>query len=258
MKCLLLLAALAASPVIARDARVAARYYDPAHIVTVHAHTGIQSTIAFGPDERIENVAVGDSATWQVTPNKRASIVFVKPMQPSARTNMTVVTDRRTYLFDLVATPRGVPVYMLRFTYPAEPKPVVAMAPPPPAPAAPATEMAAKAPEPTPADLNFAWVTAGAKQLLPARVFDDGKSTWLAWPKDSSMPAILAREPNGDEGPVNYTVRGDYMVVDGIPAQLVLRQGKLMATLTPAPRTSRPAPAVPALPPAAQTASLKP
>ena len=67
------------------------------------ASAGIQSTIEFAADERIENVAVGDSSAWQITPNRRASLLFVKPLTAHSRTNMTVVTDRRTYMFDLVA-----------------------------------------------------------------------------------------------------------------------------------------------------------
>jgi type IV secretion system protein VirB9 len=249
----LLLAALVATPAFAKDPRIATRLYNPTDIVTVHGHTGIQSTIEFGDDEHIDNIAIGDSASWQVTPNKHASIVFVKPMMPTAHTNMTVVTDRRTYLFDLVATPVGTPLYVMHFTYPPEPKPVVAIAPPP-APVEPAPQVAEKAPEATPADLHFDWATNGSKQILPMRAFDDGKSTWLAWPKDASMPAILQREPDGQEGPVNYRVQGDYVVVDGVPPQLVLRQGKLVATLTPAPHpaseVTRPA--------GAQTASSRP
>jgi len=259
----LLLATLVAAPALAKDPRIATRFYDPSQIVTVHGHTGIQSTIEFAVDEHIDNVAVGDSADWQVTPNKHASLLFVKPMQPTAHTNMTVVTDQRTYLFDLVATPGATPVYVMRFTYPAEPKPVIAVLPPAALTPEPAAQLADKAPAQTPADLNFAWTSAGAKQLLPARTFDDGKATWLAWPRDSAMPAILVREPNGEEGPVNYRVQGDYVVVDGVPAQLVLRQGKLIATLTPSPRAVAPSapialPQAATQPPGAQTASARP
>lgn len=253
----LLLAALVGTPALAKDPRIATRFYDPSQIVVVHGHTGIQSTIEFGTDEHIDNVAVGDSADWQVTPNKHASLLFVKPMQPTARTNMTVVTDQRTYLFDLIASPGATPVYVMRFTYPAEHKPVVPVLPPAALTPVPPVQVADKAPEPTPADLNFAWTAAGARQLLPARTFDDGKSTWLAWPKDSAMPAILVREPNGEEGPVNYRVQGEYVVVDGVPAQLVLRAGKLIATLTPSPRPAA-VPQPTALPAAAQTASARP
>ena len=246
MKSVLLpLAALAASPALATDARIATRFYDPGTIVTVAAKPGIQSTIEFNDDERVENIAIGDSAAWQVTPNKRASLVFVKPMSSPARTNMTVVTDRRTYLFDLTTSPKGGAVYVLRFTYPKPPAPPpVALAAATPAPVAP---------PPTPADLNFAWVTAGAATLLPRRLFDDGKSTWLAWDKEATLPAILVRDAAGAEGPVNYTVKGDYIVVEGVPAQLVLREGKAMATLTPQVRPA--AGAAPAIP--TRTASAK-
>ena len=175
---ILLLVALVAAPALAKDPRIATRFYDPSQIVTVHGHTGIQSTIEFGPDEHIDNVAVGDSADWQVTPNKHASLLFVKPMQPTAHTNMTVVTDQRTYLFDLVASPGATPVYVMRFTYPPEPKRAMPVVPTAALTPEPAPQLADKTPASTPADLNFAWTSAGAKQLLPARTFDDGKATW--------------------------------------------------------------------------------
>lgn len=249
---------LLAVPAAAQDARVVTAHYDPSKVIRLNGRTGIQSTIEFGDAESIENVAVGDSAAWQVTPNKRASLLFVKPMAAPARSNMTVVTSKRTYLFDLVSSPKAPAVYVMRFSNP----------PAPPRPAAAPVQQAAaqpKPPEATPADLNFAWASDGARQLLPQRLFDDGKATWLAWARDVSMPAILVREPNGNEGPVNYTVKGDYVVVDGVPPQLVLRQGKLVATLTPAPRAAaraEPAPPLPALaqlrPTATRTASTQP
>ncbi|QXQ08618.1 TrbG/VirB9 family P-type conjugative transfer protein [Sphingosinicellaceae bacterium] len=221
---------LAAGTAAHADPRIASHLYQPSEVVTIHGRGDTQSTIAFAPDERIENVAVGDSAGWQVAPNKRADLLFLKPIKPGARTNMTVVTDQRTYLFDLISTPRAEPVYMLRFTYPAvhRPAPVAAV------PAAPVVVAEAKPIEPDPSTLNFAWASRGDKALLPSRVFDDGHSTFLAWPADVPLPAILATEAPGIEGPVNYTTRGNYIVVDDVPAQLILRSGKQMATLKPA------------------------
>jgi type IV secretion system protein VirB9 len=220
------------------DPRIATHFYQSSEVVTIHGRSDTQSTIAFAPDERIENIAVGDSASWQVTPNKRADLLFVKPMNEHARTNMTVVTDQRTYLFDLVNGPGAAAVYMLRFTYPDPPTRPAPAGTIVPAPAPDATADAKTEPAaPDPADLHFAWATHGDKALLPARLFDDGKSTYLAWPADALLPAILVREPGGTEGPVNYTVHGDFVVVEGVPAQLVLRSGKQMATLTAAPRS---------------------
>jgi len=248
MKRLALIACLLApTPAIARDARITTRFYDPAVVVEVHGRTGIESTIEFNSDEQIENIAVGDSATWQVTPNKGARLLFVKPIKAGVHCNLTVVTNKRTYFFDLLSTGTNVPLYSLRFTYPAPPKPVVVPVPVVAKPAPP--------PAPTPADLNFAWSGEGAKDLLPARMFDDGHATWLAWPKDRTLPAILAPQPDGKDGAVNYTTKGNYIVVDGVPSQLMLRQGKQKAVIHP---DSRAAPAASSRPdhatPAATTA----
>lgn len=242
MKAALLLAAGAAlgswSAGAAADPRISTHFFREREIVAVHGREGLQSTIAFDPGERIENVAVGDASAWQVVPNKRADLLFVRPIKPRARTNMTVVTDRHTYLFDLIGGAET-PVYMLAFTYPVPPPPPVppavksAQAAVPPAPPAAVTP-----PPPAPAALNFAWDMHGARQLFPAHPYDDGRSTYLSWPHDVALPAILVREPGGIEGPVNYTVHGDTVVVDGVPAQIVLRSGKQMATLTPLPRTA--------------------
>ena len=219
------------------DPRFTSRLYAVDQIVTVHGKPGIESAIAFGADERIENIAVGNSTTWEVNPNKRANVVFVKPTTMRARTNMTVITDQRTYLFDLVSSP-GNPVYMLHFNYPDAPRhaPTVTAQPAPTALAA--TQIAAPQPRPAPAELNFSWRGAGEKRLLPASYFDDGVSTFLRWTSDTPLPAIFVRAPDGAEGPVNYTVQGDYIVVEGVPAQLVLRSGKQFATLTPLHRST--------------------
>ncbi|MEP6982264.1 MAG: TrbG/VirB9 family P-type conjugative transfer protein [Sphingomicrobium sp.] len=223
------------------DPRFSDRAYAANQIITVHGKPGIESAIAFSPDERIENIAVGNSSAWQVNPNKRANVVFVKPATARARTNMTVITDQRTYLFDLVSSAGGSPVYMLQFRYPDAPKRAPIAAPPS---AATAVAVVTQPREPAiPATLNFGWRGAGEKKLLPASYFDDGSSTFLRWTQDTPLPAILIRNPEGAEGPVNYTVRGDYVVVEGIPAQLVLRSGKQVATLTPLRRLA-PAPTV--------------
>lgn len=227
----LVASALAISAMAQADPRFSDRLYAANQIITVHGKPGIESAIAFAADERIENIAVGNSSAWQVNPNKRANVVFVKPATARARTNMTVITDQRTYLFDLVSSAGGSPVYMLQFRYPDAPKRAPTAAPPS---AATAVALVTPRREPAiPATLNFGWRGAGEKKLLPASYFDDGASTFLRWTQDTPLPAILIRNPEGIEGPVNYTVRGDYVVVEGIPAQLVLRSGKQVATLTP-------------------------
>jgi len=223
-------------PVLADDPRLVEKFYDAGEIYTVHGRTGVQTTIRFGDDEAIENVAIGDSAKWQVTPNKRANLLFVKPLADRAATNMTVVTNARTYLFDLVANPGTKPLYVLSFTYPEEPDEVQladgeesdGLGAPTPVELAAATDPYAVL---DPNAINFAWAAAGERTLLPTRIYDDGSATFLYWPAGVAMPVILVKGPEGTEGPVNFAVRGDTIVLDMVPREIVLRSGEDTATL---------------------------
>lgn len=212
-----------AAPLHASDDRLLEVRYDESRVYRVEGKPKVQATIRFGEDETIENVAIGDSNAWQVTPNKRANLLFVKPLLARVTTNMTVVTDKRTYLFDLVASPSAQPLYVLSFKYPDAPKLVVD-------PSAQLAQASPPAVEPAaavdPALLNFAWIKSGDKKLLPENVFDDGEAVFLSWPEGRAVPAILVTNSEGTEGPVNFTVRGTTIVVDGVPAQLVLRSGR--------------------------------
>jgi type IV secretion system protein VirB9 len=262
-----------AAPAAAQDSRLVERIYDDSEVVVIDGKLGVQATIGFGTDERIENVAVGDAEQWQIMPNKRADLLFVKPLTADARTNMTVVTDRHTYFFDLVASPRAEPIYMLRFTYGARssvPELAVAedaeesvtdapqVAEAPPAARAPDAAIAAvdptgTSPEPAranlvastieqaqassgeagpdPALLNFAWERSGTKRLLPARVYDNGKETYLLWGQGQDVPSILVRDAAGDLSPAQFDIRGNTIVIDGVPTAIVLRGGRGSATL---------------------------
>ncbi len=231
-------AILPAVPAMA-DTRLQERFYNPNEVVTIRGRVKVQATIQFGDEERIENVAVGDSTAWQITPNKRASLLFVKPLSPAAKTNMTVVTNKHTYLFDLVANPKNRPLYVLKFTYPApEVDPAeearLAAAANPPESASALELQAARDPYAVadPARLNFNWESKGNAALLPARTYDDGEATFLTWPVGNAVPAILTRNADGQEGPVNFTIRGETVVVQDVPNEIILRIGDESATLT--------------------------
>jgi Type IV secretory pathway, VirB9 components len=224
--------AAACPPAIAGDARLLTQTYDPNEVVRVDGRAGVQASISFAPDEHIENVAIGSSNAWQITPNKRANVLFVKPLQPEARTNLTVITDQRSYFFDLVASSSGPAIYGLRFSYPASAR---ASAEAGGATGAGGTGMSSHG-----AALNFAWQSKGKAALLPMRVYDDGVSVFLVWPQGARLPAILTSNDKGELGPVNYAVRGDTIVVDGAPRKLILRSGKDTAQLENRSTTAKP------------------
>lgn len=222
-----------AAPAHAEDPRLVERLYDPGEVVRIEGKANVQATIRFAEDELIENVAIGDSQSWQVTPNKRANLLFVKPLADRASTNMTVVTNNHTYFFDLVASPKvAAPLYVLSFSYPEEIEPAPARKEDAGHPNE--LEMAAATQPETvidPAQLNFAWAGSGDSKLLPTRIYDDGSATFLVWPSGTPVPAILIKDEQGTEGPVNFAVRDDVLVIDGVPREIVLRSGEDVARL---------------------------
>jgi type IV secretion system protein VirB9 len=203
------------------DSRIRTVMYDPDRITPLNAYFGYQMMIRFGEDERIENVAIGDGSTWQITPNKAASLLFVKPVDHASHTNMTVITDRRSYLFELnasAAKPARADemTYVVRFVYP--PDPVVRSAPKPLPPAPPERR-------------NVAYTYTGSRQLLPSVVFDDGHVTYFKWPETTTTPALFLLAADGTESLVNSSFRDGYQVVEQTAPRFRLRDGKEVTTI---------------------------
>lgn len=200
------------------DPRIKEFFYDPDEIVAIHGQLGYELTIEFDPNERIENVSVGDSLSWQVTPNRKATLLFLKPMAKANPTSMTVVTTGRIYSFLLTAFEGKGPtdpkqMMRLRFLYPEPP-------PPPPEP------VAAPPPPPRPEDFNFDYSFSGQKQLQPIRVFDDGKSTYFQFDPKKDTPAVFVLGVDGKEEMAESRVSGAYTVADRISETFVLRYGR--------------------------------
>jgi type IV secretion system protein VirB9 len=204
------------------DKRIRTVPYSENAIVTLVGRLGFQTVIEFDPAERIENVSIGDSIGWQVTPNRRATLLFLKPVEASA-TNMTVVTTLRRYVFDLRVTESekptdGAAVYVLRFKYPPPPPEPVKATPPPP-------------PPPPPPVLNTAYSQKGSAKIAPSRIWDDGRFTYFEFPDRAEPPAVAAIGPDGREGLINFRFEGRVMVVDVVAPAFVLRHGKEKLTV---------------------------
>jgi type IV secretion system protein VirB9 len=223
----LALASPVAGPVIAAqipspgpvDPRIRTIVYNPREVVTITGQLGYQMVMSFGTGERIENISLGDSLGWQVTPNKKADLLFLKPIDRLPSTNMTVVTNLRRYNFELLAVPastRRAQTYDIRFVYPNEELAAASIA-------VPETPVSDSAP---PDSWNFAYSYAGSKAIVPARVFDDGRFTYFQWPDSVDTPAVFAVGSDGSEALVKHVVRGRYFVVEQVSQQFLLRSGK--------------------------------
>ncbi len=231
---LLGLTLLPASRADAGDPRIRQIAYDPKSVTILRGCFGFQSTVAFAPGEQVENVALGDAQLWQVTPNKRSDLLFLKPTVRNGRTNMMVVTDRRRYAFDLTARddgslPRG--PHHLRTAIDLSG----------PASASHCRGRRARRRQRSTAARrrtagrrllrNTAYTFTGTVANVPTRAFDDGHATYLRWADGAEAPAIYALGPGKTETLVNFAIKGDYVVVDGVEPAFVLRRGAAVAVL---------------------------
>lgn len=187
------------------DPRIQSVLYDANQVVQLQVATGYQLTVEFAPDERIENVAVGDSGAWQITPNKRGDRLFIKAVGQGVTTNLTVVTDARTYAIELspLFGPLPTMAYTVRFRY-ATPAAVTVVA-----------NDAALSPG--------RYKLSGDKALRPSAIDDDGVHTYVAWGPDQTLPAIFAIDDKGNETLVNGMTRDGRFVIDAVANKLVFR-----------------------------------
>ena len=201
------------------DPRIQTVLYNEDQVVQLQGTPGFQTDVEFASDEAIENVAVGDSAAWQVTPNRRGDHLFVKNLIAGVTTNMTVVTSARTYFFELAPLASGEMAYTVRFRYPSAPS--------------------AAADTPT-TGVEGRYRLSGAHALRPSRIADDGVHTYIEWPHDTSLPAVYALNSAGQETLVNGGMRDGLFVIDGISQRLVFRIDQNVAHADRvAPRASR-------------------
>ena len=190
------------------DPRLQTVDYAPDQVVTLQVAAGYQLTVELAPDEQIENVALGDSAAWQVTANRRGDRLFIKPLQQGVATNMTVITNARVYAVDLVPLSGATPdmAYTVRFNYPE-----------------PAEETGEDSADAGAGTLQGRYRLSGARRLRPSRIGDDGRQTFIEWPEDRPLPAVYGIGRDGQETLVNGMMREGVYVIDSVLTTLVFR-----------------------------------
>ncbi len=203
----------------AADPRVRMVSYNPVNVVSVDATHGVSTMIVLSDNEKIETIAVGDSISWKIEPNKRGNIIFLKPVESKTFTNMNVVSDKRVYTFILRsrAEADGDQTFMVKFRYPDEEADANLLAK--------AQQLAS---EPNRDNFRFEnsntdYSFRGDRELKPKNAFDDGVKTWFRF--DADIPSIFIVEGGKREILANFRREGDYIVVDKIARQWMLRRG---------------------------------
>ena len=84
-----------------------------------------------------------------------------------------------------------------------------------------------------PVQLHFDYTIRGNAPFRPVRVLDDARFTYIQLPASMpEMPALFVLGETGEGELVNYTLRGDFLVVQRVAEQFVLRLGRAEVVIT--------------------------
>ena len=186
---------------------------------------------------------MGTPSPWQLIPT--GNRIFLKPIEDDASTNMTVVTNKRMYFFEMHAEEAfGLEDenlnFVVKFIYPEDITtynvigdsqsnvnvPKIAKTPD-----FEKKEIAGlfkgNAFEEDIVRYNFKYSISGpSNDIEPLLIFDDMRFTYFKF-KDlnAELPAIFLVDKRGNEGLINYRMLGDYLVVERVAKQFTLRHG---------------------------------
>ncbi|ATG38091.1 Type IV secretory pathway, VirB9 component (plasmid) [Phaeobacter piscinae] len=193
----------------AHDIRVRNAIYHPDQVYLIETDLKFATTIHFGRGERFEAVIAGDTESFEITPvTNLGNVVSIKPHVSRAETNMTVITNRRTYSFELREgriSGRTGRFYEVRFQYPEDRR---------------KSSTGAKGYQ---APRNYNYGISGEGDFAPGTVYDDGRYTYFSFPEGTRQPAIFKADSDGRERTVNWTQIGNTVRVLGVNEFWTLR-----------------------------------
>ena len=223
----------------AADPRVRVVTYSPKNVVRLNTFFGVSTHIKFSESEQIKDVAVGDDLAWKVIP--RGNNLFIKPTAKEGDTNITVITNRRTYHFvAVVLTEKNQKawanrelIYSLSFRYPDEEDAnsnARARAEAEKARREDVKNRLARAPSRNGHNMDY-WV-AGHQEVSPSGAYDDGRFTYLIFNNNSAMPAVYETDESGKESLVNtHVTSGNTIVIHRLAEKITLRKGDFVASV---------------------------
>lgn len=209
------------------DSRIRIMVYNPNDVFKFTGYYGYQATIELSKEEEVVSISMGDTISWQIVPSGYR--IFIKPIEKEATTNMTLITNKRTYFFELYAEEAqdirdpGM-VFNVKFIYPDEIDvgDVIASS---------GSINQNSIPDLThPENLNFNYSISGSEEIAPVKIFDDGEFTYLQFrEKNNEVPAIFAVDEELRESMVNYHLdpnNTNLVIIEQVFHKLTLRAGK--------------------------------
>ena len=232
------------------DSRIKTLIYNPNEIYTLNLKMGFQSIIEFSIDESVELISIGDPYPWKLTPIDRR--LFIKPIQIGTRTNLTVITNKRTYLFDITSDTTSSNndfdvIHVVRFFYPQTPidkskyslnnylsdkegtmmqnlmdsqglenestgNTTLKNS---------STEKNIKR---VAVNLNYSFV-GEYNEITPIEIFDDRNDTFFRFKSNNNSPKIYSISKTGRRKLLKQKTIGDFIVVPGVHTKFHIKHG---------------------------------
>jgi len=264
------------------DRRIGFVDYVAHDVVIIPTALGVVTRIILADDEKI--IRPPDSGfpgscddplnEWCIRADVGHNQITIKPRKVATQNNLEVSTDKREYSFALHAMPGAekskTVFFRVVFRYPM-PTPPLAHVRLPSADSAqgestsdasiainrdsttstlpvsvPTTAKRQELARPVVRNVNYSVKAQGqAKSILPTVIFDDGRFTYMKFPKAREVPAVFAKDGSGQEVRVAFHsdrllvdphapdagVESDYLVIRRIARSFALRLGELVAEI---------------------------
>jgi len=194
--------------------------------------------IALQPGEKIISEAAGDTLRWQIASTysgeatTRQQHLLVKPSKPDLTNTVVITTNRRVYHLLLQSTDNNTFMASVQWNYPDDMLHQFSLRGHDSAP----TSTRTSGGSPFQLDLahldfnyKFGMLLGDKPAWYPARVFNDGRQTFIEFPKDfynTTMPILSVANISGNYGTmINYRTKGRYMIVDTVIKKARLQTG---------------------------------
>lgn len=186
------------------------------------------TTIKLNSDEEVTYIGSGDTENWDLDQAKGgadgATLIFIKPLFENLNTNLSIITNKRTYYIYLVSDKKAYnPLVQWQYPYEANMSFKNYKN----------NQMIHKSVQLETSninDLNFEYSYDKSSSLAPLQVYNDKRKTVIVMPKDiQEMPIVYSYGLDGNLNQVNYRVIGQNIIVDKVLSkiQLILGTSKL-------------------------------
>jgi type IV secretion system protein VirB9 len=240
---------------VTQDTRIRNLIYNENDVYNLKFIVDYMARIEFAKDEIVETVTVGEPQPWKIIPF--ANKLFIKPLEPGVVTNMTVLTNRNAYDFQISSdyasedNQENNLLFVARFFYPSIPPEIEkysfqqykdfatsskelknSNSSTSFTPINPISENSNLSNFVKSENLNYNYSIEGNQtDFTPIEVFDDTKNTYLKFSSNLNIPDFYKMSQNEQKEKISTTIRQDYVVIKGIYNSIIMEKGGEQNTL---------------------------